>query len=135
MAANDEDLASSSLVPAPDDEYSDCDLLKVEVEDEYEKEKAIANNETIAHTVHEAELISEVEGTVEAIISDKAIAHLLTEEVEMSGDSDTDDGEEEKDEEMGDDSNTDKEEEEEMGGDSNMIDDDEEKEDEEMDES
>ena len=112
----------------------------VEAEEEYEKEKAIANNKAIARAVHEADLISEAEGTVEAIISDKVIAHLLEEEVEMGGDSDTDNGKEEEDEEMGDDSNTDKEEEEEeeeeeMGGDSDMTDDDNEEEDEEMGES
>ncbi|XP_062224522.1 rRNA biogenesis protein rrp36-like [Phragmites australis] len=113
MAANDKDLASSSLMPAPDDDYIDSDLFMVEAEEEYEMEKAITNDEKIARAVHEEELISQAKGTTEAI------AHLLAEEVEMGSDSDTNDGEEGEDEEMGGDSDTnddDEEEDEDMGG-------------------
>ena len=107
--------------------------MEVEDEYEYEKKKMIANDEAITHVVHEAELISEVEGMTEAIVSDKVISHLLAEEVEMGGESNTNDGEKEEDEEMGSDSNTDEEEEEEMGDNSDMTNDDEEEEDEKMD--
>ncbi|XP_062196411.1 uncharacterized protein LOC133899438 [Phragmites australis] len=105
----------------------DWGLLMVKAEEEYEMEKAIANDEMIAHAVHEEELISQVEGMMEAIVSDEAIAHLLAAEVKMGGDSDTDDSEEEEDEEMGGDSDmTDEEEDEDedMGGDSDVTDDD-----------
>ncbi|XP_062200464.1 putative uncharacterized protein YGR160W [Phragmites australis] len=138
MATNDKDLASSSSVPAPDDDYINWDLLMVEAEEEDEKEKAIANDKAIACAVHEAELISKAEGMAEAIVSDESITHLLAEEVEIGGNSDTDDGgededEDEEDEEMGADFDTDEEEsgdsdmtdeEEEMGGDSDMTEDD-----------
>ncbi|XP_062193471.1 putative uncharacterized protein YGR160W [Phragmites australis] len=127
MAANDKDLASSSLVPAPDDDYIDWDLLMVDTEEEYEIEKEIANDEVITHAVHEEELISQAEGTTEDIVSDEAIAHLLAEELEMGSDSEIDDGEEEEeDEEMCGDSDTDDDdkEEEEMGGDSDVADED-----------
>ncbi|XP_062213748.1 uncharacterized protein LOC133914722 [Phragmites australis] len=138
MATNDKDVTSSSSVPALDDEYIDWNLLMVEAEEEYEKEKAIANDEVITRAVHEAKLISEAEGKSEAVVNDEAIAHLLAEEVDMGGNFDTDDGEEEEDEEMGgysdtdDDEEEEEEEEEEMGGDSDMTDDEEEEEDEEM---
>ncbi|XP_062230057.1 acidic leucine-rich nuclear phosphoprotein 32-related protein 2-like [Phragmites australis] len=135
MAANDKDMASSSSMPSPDDEYINWDLLKVETEEEYEKEKAIANDKAITHGVHETELISKAEGMADSIVSDKVISHLLVEEVEMGGESNTNDGEkeEEEDEEMGSDSDTDEEKEEEMGGNSDMTNDDEEEEDEKMD--
>ncbi|XP_062227358.1 uncharacterized protein LOC133925446 [Phragmites australis] len=112
MAANDKDLASSSSAPAPDGDNIYWDLLTMELEKE-EKEKAIANDEAIARAVHEEELISKAEGTMETIISDEPITHLLAEEEEMGSDSNTDDGkEEDKDEDLGGDSNTDDEEEE-----------------------
>ena len=86
------------MVLAPNGDYINWDLLLVEAEEEDEKEKPITNDDAIACAVHEAELISEAEGTAEAIVSDKAITHFLVEEVEMGSDSNTDDGEEEEEE-------------------------------------